>query len=123
MARDFLCMREPKMGDGNHITDWWLKILVGEVWVTVGETVHPKVHRSPHLWVAAKPHLVEPMRQRLRAFLHRPAPPPPPPPPLFCVLADFDGAEHGEEYLALHKGQRIPTHAKIVLNMSFIRLE
>lgn len=31
------------MDGGNHVTDWWLKVLVGEVWVTVGETVCEKV--------------------------------------------------------------------------------
>ena len=111
--KGFVCRRKPKLDGGNHITDWWLMLIMDghaptKSEVQCGETVFADFNPTPHLWVRAKEAYRRGAYNLLRGFIDHPRDvPPPPPPPAKTVTRDFDGTVCGEEYLVLRAGDRI----------------
>ena len=114
--KGFVCRRRRKLDGRNHVTDWWLMLIVDgqgpkKSEVQYGETVFAGVNPTPHLWVRAKDAYRQAAYKLLRDFFaHLQAPPPSPPPPpapAKTVGWDWDGSEYGPDYLTLRAGDRI----------------
>lgn len=127
-GKGFATQRRNKNDDGNHITDWWLYVVLNNKAptrsrVVYGETIYQGVNVVPHLWSRAKEGYREDANTLLKHFMNvesqvaiatsisppSPAIPPPPvrPPPRLVAIRSFDGdawkraCQTSDDYLTL----------------------